>query len=62
MARILAFANTFDAMLSDRSYRRKMTTDEIMKEIIALSGKQFDPRVVVAFEQWISRRHPVSLP
>lgn len=62
MARILAVADTFDAMLSDRPYRGKITTSKTMKEIIALSGKQFDPKVVAAFERWISRQHPVSLP
>lgn len=62
MARILTVADSFDAMLSDRPYRGKKTSDETIKEIITLSGKQFDPKVVAAFEHWISRRHPVSLP
>jgi putative nucleotidyltransferase with HDIG domain len=53
MARILAFADTFDALTSDRPYRKKKTRDEAVKEIARCSGTQFDPGVVEAFLSWI---------
>lgn len=47
--RILAVADAFEAMISDRSYRKRMEP-ELALEIIARSaGSQFDPKVVAAF-------------
>jgi putative nucleotidyltransferase with HDIG domain len=60
MSRILAVADAFDAMSSDRPYRKRMTRQEAINDIIKLSGKQFDPRVVAAFKEWVSRQDPVS--
>ncbi len=62
MARILSVADAFDAMSSDRPYRRKKAGSETVKEIVSLSGRQFDPRVIEAFSEWISRRRPASSP
>lgn len=45
-ARILAVADTFDAMTSDRPYRAAMSTEEALAEIKRCSGTQFDPAVV----------------
>ncbi len=56
-ARILAVADSFDAMSSDRPYRRKKTSDETIEEIRSLSGEQFDPRVVEAFEKWVTQQY-----
>ena len=61
MARVLSVADCFDAMSSDRPYRRKKTREETMEEIMALSGKQFDPQVVDAFRLWFSQQHPAFL-
>ena len=47
-ARIIAVADTFDAMTSDRIYRKKMDRKEALKEIRSLAGKLFDPEVVEA--------------
>lgn len=49
IARVLAVADAFDAMTSDRPYRKAMTPDAALIEIQANSGKQFDPALVVAF-------------
>lgn len=62
MARILSVADSYDAMISERPYKTKKTEDEAISEIKAQSGKQFDPKVVEAFERWINRRHQASLP
>lgn len=60
MARILSVADSFDAMSSDRPYRRRKTADETLREIISLSGKQFDPRVVEAFGNWFTQQRQAS--
>jgi putative nucleotidyltransferase with HDIG domain len=49
-ARIIAVADTYDAILSDRPYRLAATHDNAMQELRAWSGKQFDARVVSAFD------------
>ena len=48
-ARIFAVADTLDAILSDRPYRRAQPFTVAHKEIQKESGKQFDPKVVEAF-------------
>lgn len=48
-ARIFAVADTFDAITSDRVYRRGRRYQDALEEILAFSGIQFDPAVVDAF-------------
>lgn len=48
-ARILAVANSLDAITSDRPYRRARPVPEARKEIQAWTGRQFDPEVVEVF-------------
>ncbi len=48
-ARILAVADSFDAMTSTRSYRVALTQDYAFKELRKYGGSQFDPEVVEAF-------------
>ena len=49
MARILAVADAFDAMGSDRPYRKGMNREEIEQVLLKGSGNQWDPEVVQAF-------------
>ena len=49
IARVLALADTFDAMSSDRSYRRAMSREAVLAEIQRCSGTQFDPALVPVF-------------
>ena len=49
VARIIAVADTFDAMSSTRPYRKKLPLDFIVGEIERCSNSQFDPKVVEAF-------------
>ena len=58
-ARIFPVVDTFDAMTSDRPYRRALSTQEALNEILKHGGTQFDPHVVEAFldtyETWVKR-------
>lgn len=47
-ARILAVADTIEAMMSDRPYRKGKTVEEIIHELKSFSGTQFDPVIVDA--------------
>lgn len=47
--RIIAVADTFDAMTSDRSYRKGLSSEIALEEIRNCSGTQFDPVMVDAF-------------
>ncbi|KAF0220718.1 MAG: metal dependent [Geobacteraceae bacterium] len=48
-ARIMAVADAFDAMTSERPYRSAMLMREALEELYSNAGGQFDPRVVEAF-------------
>jgi len=50
-ARILAVADAFDAMTSNRSYRDKLNSEQALEELERGSGTQFDPEVVRAFRK-----------
>ncbi|MEN3190305.1 MAG: HD-GYP domain-containing protein [Atribacterota bacterium] len=54
-ARIIAVADAYDAMGSDRPYRKKLSKDKIMKELKDQSGKQFDPKIVKALISILER-------
>jgi putative two-component system response regulator len=54
-ARVLAVADTLDAMGSHRAYRRGLPWADVVAEIRRCSGSQFDPRVVAAFERVLPR-------
>ena len=48
-ARILAVADSFEAMMSDRPYRKALPIEEAVRELQVNAGTQFDPAVVKAF-------------
>jgi HD-GYP domain-containing protein (c-di-GMP phosphodiesterase class II) len=48
-ARIIHVADAYDAMTTDRAYRRGMTHDKAISILTENSGRQFDPRIVRAF-------------
>ncbi len=48
-ARIISVADAFDAMLSERPYRKAFSVDGAINELRENSGFQFDPRIVDAF-------------
>ncbi len=48
-ARILAVADTYDAMTSDRAYRAALSHEIAVAELKRCAGTQFDPRIVAVF-------------
>jgi cyclic di-GMP phosphodiesterase len=59
-ARIFALVDAMDAMTTDRPYRRAQSWEDATDEILAQSGKQFDPRIVGAFAQREARMRRIS--
>ena len=55
-AAIVAVADSFDAMTSDRPYRPRRSMAAAVQEIAACSGKQFSPKVVEAMMRLHKRR------
>ena len=51
LAAIIAVADSFDAMTTERPYRRAFSRHQAYEEIIGQSGKQFSPLVVKAFKK-----------
>jgi hypothetical protein len=49
LARILAIAESFDAMTSERPYRHPLTTERALLELEGNAGDQFDPELVALF-------------
>ena len=49
LARVVALADAFDAMTSDRPYRKGMPAAVAFAEIEKMAGKQFDPVFAAAF-------------
>ena len=59
-ARIVTVADTFDAMTSDRSYRKALSDEVAIKELIDCKGTQFDPQMVDAFLNLV-KKYPDSI-
>ncbi|MEK6743399.1 MAG: HD domain-containing phosphohydrolase [Nitrospirota bacterium] len=56
MARVLAVADSYDAMTSDRPYRQRRNRVEAIAEIERCSGSQFDPEIVEAFIEVVGNK------
>jgi len=59
-ARVLAVADAFDAMTSDRPYSRALDLDEALAEVARCAGTQFDPAIVRVFLELFAE--PAELP
>lgn len=55
LARIVAVADTFDAMVSQRVYREKLDLNSTLGEIVQNKGTQFDPEIVDIFLRVVER-------
>ena len=58
-ARVFAVIDAFDAIISDRHYRKCRSTEDAIKEINKCSGIQFDPKVVTAFNNCYLKFKPL---
>ena len=54
-ARIVAIADTFDAMTTNRPYQKAMELNYVVEKIKSFAGTRFDPRVVDAFVSAVKR-------
>ena len=59
-ARIMGVVGAFEAMITKKTYRKSISINKAIAEIKANSGKQFDPRVVDAFIDVISKKSVIS--
>jgi diguanylate cyclase (GGDEF)-like protein len=60
LGRLLAVADAFSAMTTDRPYRQGMDWDTAVQEIVANIGTQFDPTMAQAFLRAIKKRRPAA--
>ena len=60
-SRIIALADAYDAMISDRPYRNGMKEEEALVIIANEAGMQFDPKVVDIFLEKVMRSNDVDL-
>lgn len=51
-ARITSIADAYDAMTTNRVYRRALSHEDALEEILRNSGTQFDPDIVKEFIKW----------
>lgn len=56
-ARIIAVADTFDALTSDRSYRAARTVDQALAILEHGAGRQWEPRIVDALRTYLRETH-----
>lgn len=54
-ARIVAIADVFDALTSERPYKKSWSVDEAMTYITEQSGKHFDPELIPAFKNCLPK-------
>ncbi len=60
IARIISVADAYEAMISDRSYRKALSHDEAVFELIGNAGTQFDRNVVETFIKSYSHQSHVG--
>jgi diguanylate cyclase (GGDEF)-like protein len=57
-ASVIAVCDAYDAMVSNRPYRDKMSAEDALAELRSCSGAQFDPKVVETFAAVLEARVP----
>lgn len=56
-SRIIAVADAFDVMLTNRPYKYALTKDEAINELVTKAGYQFDPGIVEDFVSLMQRKN-----
>ncbi len=59
-AQVIALADAFDAMTTDRPYRQALDTEEALEEILRFRGTQFSPRLADAFAEMVRELPPMD--
>ena len=59
-ARIINVADSMDAMLMKRTYKRAYSSRKMLRELARCAGRQFDPQIAAAAIEWCNR-HPKKL-
>lgn len=59
--RLMAIADVYDALISERVYKAAMGHEEACEVILSGKGTQFDPEVIEAFEKVMGQFHMISL-
>lgn len=58
LSRVLSIVDSYDAMTSDRVYRKAMSQDDAIAEIQKNAGRQFDPNIAEVFVQKVLQMNP----
>jgi HD-GYP domain-containing protein (c-di-GMP phosphodiesterase class II) len=61
-AAIISIADAFDAMTSDRPYRKALFKEEALRQIDRMSGTQFRPELVAVFLELMERDRVQNVP
>ena len=61
IARIICIADAYDAMTSNRVYRKRLSDKDVIAELKRCSGSQFDPRIVEAFVNLLENKQIAQL-
>ncbi len=59
-AQLIALADAFDAMTTDRPYRQALSTEEAIDEILQFRGTQFSPELADAFAKMVREMPPMD--
>jgi len=59
-ARILSIVDVYDALTSDRPYRRAMKEEDVLKMMLAEQGRQFDPVLLTTFFSVLDQIHQAA--
>lgn len=62
VARLFSIVDVWDALTSDRPYRRALTREEALNLIVSQSGTHFDPTVVEKFVKVLSEENYIDVP
>lgn len=60
LSRMIRIVDSYDTMLYGRIYQKHRNQHEVLNEICSLSGKQFDPEIVLYFKQYLSTRFNIE--
>jgi len=59
-ARIITVADSFDAMVAERPYKKGFSLDQALEELRGKSGSQFDPMVAEFFCRYVENKMPLK--